>query len=277
MHIRELFLDEKAIARTDLVAIVSHVLSLSKERVLMEPERSLSDEENSRIQDLVGRRKEGEPLAYLTGTREFFSESFYVDERVLIPRPETESLVEEAIAIMEDLGRPARVLDMGTGSGVIGTLLARNGAKEVVCVDVSFGAVLVARRNATALGAGDNTLFLTSDLLSSVKKGTAFDIICANLPYVAREEWGTLMADVRCFEPKTALVGGRTGVEIYARFVADAIGYLSPSGAILCEIGNDAQADRVGKLLRNAGLEVAVKEDLSGRKRIVRGIWTSSS
>lgn len=277
MHIRELFLDQKAIPRTDLVAIVSHVLDLSKEKVLMEPGRPLSPEDGARILDLIGRRREGEPLAYLTGTREFFSESFHVDGHVLIPRPETESLVEEALAIMDSLGRPAHVLDMGTGSGIIGTLLAKGGAARVLCVDVSFDAIRVARRNAIAKGVEERTVFVTSDLFSSIRKEAAFDLICANLPYVGRDEWESLMVDVRCFEPQTALLGGQTGVELYVRFVAEATGFLRPGGAILCEIGSDVQAARVGALLQGAGLEVVVKEDLSGRRRVVRGLWTSSS
>lgn len=277
MYIRELFLDEKAMSRTDLVAIVSHVLSLSKEQVLMEPERSLDPKDSERIRRLIGQRKEGKPLAYLTGQREFFSESFHVNEHVLIPRPETELLVEEALALLERLNRPARILDMGAGSGIIGTLLAKGGAKEVLCVDVSFDALLVARQNAVALEVEGTTSFLACDLFSSIRKEPVFDFICANLPYVGRVEWGTLPVDVRSYEPEGALLGGDTGVELYTRFVSEAVGYLRPGGAILCEIGNAAQAEAVGRLLQEAGLEIVVKKDLSGRERVVRGVWTSSS
>jgi release factor glutamine methyltransferase len=277
LHVRELFFLEKAIPRTDLLAIVAHVLSISRERVLMEPERSLSAGDRARIEDLVGRRKEGEPLAYLTGKREFFSESFSVDEHVLIPRPETELLVEEALSFVRSLGRPARVLDMGTGSGIIGTLLAKGGAGAVLCVDISFDAILVARRNAIALGAGERTLFLASDLFSSIRKNEAFDVICANLPYVGRDEWESLMVDVRLFEPEKALLGGETGIELYTRFFREAIGFLKPGGAMLCEIGSDDQADRLTALMRDAGLSVNVKKDLAGQSRLVRGVWISSS
>lgn len=277
MCIRELFLDEKGLARTDLIAIISHVLSLSNEQVLMEPERSLGREERLRIRDLIERRKAGKPLAYLTHQREFYSESFYVDERVLIPRPETESLVEESLAILGNLGRPARVLDMGTGSGVIGILLAKGGAEQAFCVDISFDAILVARRNATALGVGGKTVFVASDLFSSIKKEPVFDVICANLPYVGRDEWEGLMVDVRSYEPRQALLGGSTGAELYVRFVAEATGYLCPGGAVLCEIGSEGQAALVRALMIRAGLEATVKEDMAGRQRVVKGLWTSSS
>ena len=277
MYISELFLHEKGLARTDLIAIVSHVLSLSKEQVLMEPGRRLGREDWDRIQDLVRQRKEGKPVAYLTRQREFFSESFYVDERVLIPRPETESLVEEALAIIGGLGRPARVLDMGTGSGVIGILLARGGAEIAFCADISFDAIVVARRNAIAMGVEGKTVFVASDLFSSIKKEAVFDVICANLPYVGLDEWEALMVDVRCHEPAQALLGGLMGAELYGRFVVEATSYLRPGGAVLCEIGSKGQAAMVGALLKKAGLEVAVKSDLAGRQRVVRGRWTNSS
>ena len=124
-----------------------------------------------------------------------------MDERVLIPRPETELLVEEAMKIMRSKGRP-HVLDMGTGSGVIGILLAKNGAGSVLCVDISPGALAVARKNARAFGLRTRIDFVASDLFSAIKKGRSFDLICANLPYVALHEWEGLMTEVREFEPK---------------------------------------------------------------------------
>jgi release factor glutamine methyltransferase len=277
LYIGELLRGEKDLARTDLIVIVSHVLSLTKEQILMEPQRTIGQEEWAQIRALMGRRKEGEPLAYLVRAREFFSESFYVDEHVLIPRPETETLVEEALSVMDRLDHPARVLDMGTGSGIIGTLLARNGAGRVLCVDISPDAILVARRNALRLRVDQRTLFVISDLFSSLKKEPVFDLICANLPYVGRDEWEELMIDVKSHEPENALLGGNTGVELYVRFAAEVIGYLRPGGALLLEIGSVAQASHLGGLLRSAGFEVTVKRDLAGRQRVLRGIWTSSS
>ncbi len=277
MYIRELFRDEKELSRIDVLSIVSHVLSLSKERVLMEPERSLDHDEGERIGELIRQRREGKPLAYLTRQREFFSESFYVDERVLIPRPETESLVEEALLFMRDLGRPARVLDMGCGSGIIGILLAKGGAQQAVCADISIDALSVARRNALDLDMEERMIFLTSDLFSSMRRDADFDIICANLPYVGRDEWEALMPDVRCYEPMGALLGGETGLELYVRFAAEAVSHLRSGGALFCEVAGEAQAASVGALLTKAGLAVTVVKDLAGCQRVVRGVWTNLS
>ncbi len=277
MQIRELFRDEMGLTRTDLMGIVSHVLDLSNERLLMEPARRLDEREWDRIRDLIGERLKGKPLAYLTHRKEFFSETFYVDERVLIPRPETELLVEEALSIIGRSGGAARVLDMGTGSGIIGILLARKGAQRVLSVDVSAGALKVAQRNARALSVAGRIDFAASDLFSSVKRHRTFDVVCANLPYVGLDEWEDLMADVRCFEPKEALLGGRRGFELYGRFIPEVSAYLRPGGCVLCEIGGEVQARVVGDLLRDAGFEARVKHDLAGRQRVVSGTWTSSS
>ena len=277
MRIRELFLDETGLTTTDLLCIVSHVLSASKERVLMEPARYLSQKERDRIQDLVSQRLKRKPIAYLTHRKEFFSQDFYVDERVLIPRPETEALVEEGLSIMSTLAHPACVLDMGAGSGIIGILLAKGGAEHVLSVDISPGALAVARQNAQALSVEERMDFVASDLFSSMRGHRPFDIVCANLPYVGLQEWDGLMDDVRCFEPRQALLGGTLGVEVYERFVPQVSECLGPGGSVLCEIGGEAQARIVGDLLREAGLEVAVRDDMAGRPRVVRGTWTSSS
>ena len=122
------------------------------------------------------------------------------------------------------------MLDMGTGSGVIGILLAKNGAGSVLCADISPGALAVARKNARAFGLQTEIEFVASDLFSAIKKGRTFDLICANLPYVALHEWEGLMADVRGFEPKQALVGGDAGTELYERYLEEIGGYLVRGG-----------------------------------------------
>ena len=277
MQIKELFCDDTGLTRTDLVGIVSSVLDLPGERLLMEPKRRLDEGEWDRIRGLMGERLRGKPLAYLTHRKEFFSETFYVDERVLIPRPETEALVEEALSILGTLGGSAGVLDMGAGSGIIGILLAKNGARRVLSVDVSVGALEVARRNAHALSVDERIDFAASDLFSSLKGRPVFDLVCANLPYVGLDEWDDLMADVRSFEPREALLGGAHGFELYARFIPQVSAHLRSGGRVLCEIGGEAQARIVGDLLEDAGFEVAVRRDLAGRERVVSATWTSSS
>jgi release factor glutamine methyltransferase len=279
LFVGQLFLEEKSLPLIDLTNIVSHVLKVSRERLVMEPERRFNEEQWGRVQGLIAERRKGKPLAYLTNQREFFSETFYVDERVLIPRPETELLVEEALALLRTRKDQAWVLDMGTGSGIIGLMLAKGGAERVLCVDSSPDAIDVARTNSRMLGVEGRLNFLVSDLFSAMSAdgGPFFDMICANLPYVSTDEYAGLMYDVRCFEPREALDGGAGGMDIYERFFREMGSYLRPGGAVLCEIGGVEQSEKVGGLLKRSGFAVTVKNDLAGRKRMVRGLWTDLS
>lgn len=279
MRVRELLSREKDIGRTDLVAITAFVLGITSERIYMDPGRELTDAALRRINRHMAERKKGRPLSYITRTKEFFSEEFRVDERVLVPRPETELLVEEALRIMAE--RPGhtsrlRILDMGTGSGIIGITLARHGAAAVTCVDISGDALLVARDNAARLGVQDRIACVRSDLFAGIKPGARFDIIVANLPYVSASEWQELMTDVK-FEPKSALLGGTLGTEIYERFVTDLPRRLGEDGFVLCELGGATQIKAVGGLMEGHGLRVHSKKDLAGKDRILIGSWKSLS
>jgi len=277
LHLRRLFLENKSLPRLDLAGIASFVLKVPEERLFLEPERSLDDEEWRRVQELIDERSKGCPLAYITNRKEFFSEEFYVDERVLIPRPETELLVEEGLSFIKERGGPVRVLDVGCGSGIIGIMLAKGGADSVLSVDRSAGAVSVARTNSRMLKVEDRVSFVVSDLLSAIAEGVpAFDLVCANLPYVTNAEYQELMDDVRCFEPREALVGGTDGMDLYRRLIRDLDGRVAADGVILCEIGGAAQADALCVLTQDAGFAVTVKNDLAGRQRMVKGSWTSS-
>jgi release factor glutamine methyltransferase len=275
LRIREILRQTHEIPLIDLMAIIGFVLLRSTERVLTGLEEEVSEEAGVRIRTCIEERKTGKPLAYITGVKEFFSEPFLVDGRVLVPRPETELLVEEALRLMGASAEP-RVLDVGTGSGAIGIMLARHGAR-VVCTDLSFGALLVARENAARLGVSERTAFVCADLMAGTKEWRAFDLIVANLPYVSSSEWEGLMEDVKTFEPRTALVAGVSGVEIYERFIASLRGHLSPSGHVLCEVGGDAQAGLVAEIFEKHGLQGSSVTDLEGRKRVLKGTWKSLS
>jgi release factor glutamine methyltransferase len=286
LRIREFLRQERDIGRTDLVAIMGFVLATNAERIYMDSGRELPEEACRRIDQCVAERKKGKPLSYITRTREFFSEEFFVDERVLVPRPETELLVEEALRIMAErpgLGQesgPAaglRILDMGTGSGIIGITLAKHGAAAVTCVDISLDALLVARTNAARLGVQDKVVCVCSDLFAGINTSTEFDIIVANLPYVSASEWHELMTDVK-FEPRAALLGGgNLGTEVYERFVADFPGHLKEDGFVLCEVGGKAQIEALGELMIGHGLCVHSKKDLADRDRILIGSWKNLS
>ena len=273
MRIGDLLRTEKTLGHTDLMAIIGHALCLSKERVLMDPERKLVTEEREKVMGLIAQRAQGKPLAYIVGEREFYSEPFVVDPRVLIPRPETELAVARALSILKKKSGQASVLDMGTGSGIIGILLAKETQARIFSVDIAQGALDVARQNARSHGVNERVHLLCSDLFSAFKEGDVFDLIVANLPYIPASQWESLMEDVRNFEPRCALEGGKRGMEVYERFLAVAPSFLKRDGFMLCEIGGKEQAEEMARLLSAVGLKTSIKKDLSGRERLVEAAW----
>ncbi|HAR96761.1 MAG TPA: peptide chain release factor N(5)-glutamine methyltransferase [Deltaproteobacteria bacterium] len=278
MRVRDILRSEEDVPRIDLLGVLSSVLSLSTEKVIIQSERELSGDEENQLHYLLEERRRRRPMAHLTGTKEFFSRSFMVDQRVLIPRPETEILVEEALRIIRARSeRIGPIADVGTGSGAIGITLAKESGKRVTCVDISQEALQLARVNAIRLEAIGLVNIVCSDLLSGFGDRARFDLIVANLPYVSEEEWQALMPDVRLFEPRLALWGGTDGLDIYRRFIAEAKGHLSKDGHILCEIGSPGQAEALSILFNGMGLSAATIEDLSGRERVVVGSCKSSS
>ncbi|MGH8912252.1 MAG: peptide chain release factor N(5)-glutamine methyltransferase, partial [Acidimicrobiia bacterium] len=232
----------------------------------------LPDHERRRIQaregldheELAGRRLAGEPLQYLEGTAAFADFEVVVDERVLIPRPETEGLFELAAESVTD---PRRVVDLGTGSGVLAIALARRFPLAAVHgVDRLPGAIDVARQNAARLAA--TVRFHLGDLFSPLApelRGTV-GLIVSNPPYVAAHEWGGLPADVR-HEPREALVAGPEGTEVLERIAAEVGDWLGPNGVVVCEIG-ETQARAVSAMFEPLG-PVRVVDDLAGRPRYV--------
>lgn len=277
MRIRDLLILWRDVPRTDLLVLAGHALGLTMEELLRDMNEDLPEDRALMIGNLAARRKAGTPLAYLTNTREFFSETYYVDERVLIPRPETEILVEEALRILEKRDKPSYIMDVGTGSGIIALTLARLTRAKALAVDISPEALLVARENGRRLSLLDRVSFVCADLLSAVCGSGHFDIIAANLPYVADEDWGGLMADVREHEPRRALRGGQGGLEVYRRLLFQAPGFLKREGALLCEIDGPVQAAEMTGMLHAAGLCAVVIKDLSGRERIIEGSWIDLS
>ena len=262
---------------TDVLGIISFVCATTKEQILANMGREIENASLSQIEKLLGERRNGKPLAYITEKKEFYSQEFFVDKNVLVPRPETEILVEEALNILAKRKDITDILDMGTGSGAIGLTIAQRTLKHVVCVDVSEKALGVARKNAHTMGVSDRAHLLCSNLFSGIREGTKFDMILANLPYVADEEWEGLMADVRDFEPKKALCGGKGGIEIYQEFLRSAHLYLRNEGYILCEVGGYRQAQMMKNILESTGFRANIKNDYSGEERVVVGSWINLS
>jgi release factor glutamine methyltransferase len=242
--------------RLDAEVLLAHVLGVDRTALFLDPGRGLTSDQAGAFRDLVLRRREHEPVAHLTGTRGFRHLDLAVDARVLVPRPETEHLVEAAL----DLPQGARVVDVGTGSGAVALALKQERPDlTVVGTDVSADALAVARSNAARLGL--DVTFVEGDLLA----GERADAVVSNPPYVA--DGDPLPRDVRDYEPALALFAGPDGLDVYRRLAPAAFA----SGATFAafEVGA-GQADAVGDLLTRAGArEVGVMQDLAGIDRVV--------
>ena len=244
--------------------LLAHALRCDRIRLYLDFDKPLGDAELAAFRELVKRRAEGEPTAYLVGKREFYGRPFRVTPDVLVPRPETELVVEAALAALPDGGA---ALDLCTGSGAIGVTLAleKQGAR-VVATDLSRPALAVARENAAALGA---TLELVEgDLFAPLEPGRRFDVIVSNPPYVPTGELGGLSREVRR-EPSMALDGGGDGLALLRRIVAEAPRWLAPGGTLLLEM-HESHAEPLARLCREAGFATAeARKDLAGLWRYV--------
>ena len=254
--------------RLDAELLVAEVLKLPRVQLYVQFERTLTYEERAALRELVRRRQAGESVAYLVGRKEFWGLDFAVDGRVLVPRPDTETLVEEARARLANIPQP-RVADVGTGSGAIAVTLAKLlGGASVFASDVSTAALEVARGNAERLGVA--VTFVEGDLEAPLVPHAPFDLIVANLPYIPTGDMAALPADVKT-EPALALDGGADGLALVRRLVAVAPGLLAPRGALALEIGA-GQAAATAALLDAAGfIDVATRRDLGGVERVVSG------
>lgn len=236
-----------------------------------------AEETRTAYRELVRRRAEGTPVAYLVGRREFYSLSFRVTPDVLIPRPETEYVVVTLLDAMKERGRTSDALsiaDVGTGSGILAVCAAKYlPAARVVAVDTSGAALAVAETNAREHGVADRVTFIESDLFESVPADLRFDAVVSNPPYVAQGELASLARDVREHEPRAALVAGPRGTEVIERLIPQAAEWLEPGGVLIMEISPMIE-NRVIELLRADGrFQVgATVKDQAGLARVVRGV-----
>ena len=257
--------------RLDAELIVAHTLKIDRMRVILDAERPLEGAELVQLRDLVKRRRAYEPIAYLRGEREFYGLKFRVDKRVLVPRPDTETLVDAALTRSMHLSMSMRQLDLCTGSGCVAIAMARQRpTAQVFGSDVSTDALAVARDNALRLGAY-NTAFFESDLFAAFA-GKRFDVITANPPYIASAEIATLMPDVRDHEPKLALDGGEDGLVLVRRIVTDAPAHLEPRGLLAVEIGAGEAPATVALFEAGGFVDVRVHRDIARIERVVTGV-----
>jgi len=257
--------------RLDAEVLLAHVRGCQRILLYTAFDTPVAEAERARFRELVKRRAEGEPVAYLVGSREFFSLPFTVSPAVLVPRPETEGLVVRAIDLCRGLDAP-RIVDVGTGSGAIAVTLAKRLPRaQVVATDISAPALAVAGDNARRHGVAERVAFLECDLLAAPRAAGPFDVVVSNPPYVRDDEFESLPRDVRLHEPKGALVAGPTGAEVIARLAHQAAERLAPGGWLLVEMGpNVAEAAAAAvAAVEGLGPEPTLK-DLAGLPRILQ-------
>jgi release factor glutamine methyltransferase len=264
--------------RLNAELLLARTLNLSKEGLYVHLQDPLGKEEETVLEELVKRRVSGEPLQYILGHQEFWSIDLNVDPRVLIPRPETELLVEQALSALSKIPseKACSVLELGTGSGAVSIALAREaGIVSLVATDISREALLLARRNAEKAGVSERIVFVQGDLFSPFRflEGRGpFDLILSNPPYVVRSEMIGLAREVKDFEPAFALDGGEDGFVFHREIISQSPKYLRRGGWLLLEVGQ-GQARGVSEMMEGDGSfdTVGRIQDLSGIERVVKG------
>ncbi|MFO0611065.1 MAG: peptide chain release factor N(5)-glutamine methyltransferase [Polyangiaceae bacterium] len=259
--------------RLDAEVVLAHVLRTTRIALVTDATRPLSAEELARYRELHKRRRAGEPVAYLVGEREFYGRPFRVDRRVLVPRPDTETLVTVALERTAARALHVRALDLCTGSGcVVITLAKERPTSHFLGTDLSEDALAVARDNAARLGALPWLGFQRADLFEGLRVAP-LDLITANPPYIPDGDLPGLSVSIRAFEPTMALVGGSDGLAIANRIIAAAPGHLSEGGVLAMEIGA-GQASDVKRAFEARGFrDVEARRDYGGIERVVSGVW----
>lgn len=254
--------------RLDAEVLLMHALQVDRLQLLLHPERELAEAERTAFAAAVARRRRGEPVAYIRGEKEFWSLAFEVSPAVLIPRPDTECLVEAVLARCGDPAGAPRVIDIGTGSGAIAVALARElPAAAIVATDISREALAVARRNAARHGVAGRIAFRCGHLFAAA--AGSFDIIVSNPPYIPAGLHPQLPPGVRDFEPRGALVAGGDGLACLREVIGEGVARLRPGGWLCLEIGAE-QGEAVAALLREAGGygEIGIGQDYGGLDRV---------
>jgi release factor glutamine methyltransferase len=256
--------------RLDAEILLAHARRCRRIELYTRFDEALSEAERAIMRDLAKRRAKSEPVAYLVGHREFFSLDFHVTPDVLIPRPDTETLVLELLDAARPLDSP-RILDLGTGSGCIAVAAAVNlPSARVTATDLSEAALVVAHENAETHAVSDRIRFLQGDLFAPLLDGEQFDVIASNPPYIAESERETLQNDVRRYEPHQALFAGPNGTEVLFRIIDGAAARLAAWGSLLLEISPE-QASAVRERIESSGhyQDIRVVKDAAGLLRVV--------
>lgn len=256
--------------------LLEFVLGFERGQLFTHPQLLLREQEAQRYADLIERRADGEPVAYLTGAKGFWDYEFVVSSDTLIPRPETELLVESALEVFRSKNDLVNILDLGTGSGaIILTLLKELPNAQGLAVDISAKALEVARNNANLLNVASRVRFLQSDWFENLPAEAEYNMIVSNPPYIKGKDILTLQREVRLFEPELALYGGADGLEHYRTIIEKAHLYLKPQGWLGFETGERQHKDITAmlKAVKQYGMIRSIK-DYAGHERI---LWAQKS
>jgi release factor glutamine methyltransferase len=258
--------------RLDAEVLLAHALRTDRVRLVIESDRELEPAELGLYRSLIERRRRGEPVAYILGRREFFGLDFVVDRRALVPRPDTEALVEVALERTRSRSQYGRALDLCTGSGCVAVAFAKaRPTWRVTATDISTDAVALAWENARRVGVASCLAVLAGDLFTPVAN-EHFELVLANPPYIPSADIAALDVDVREFEPRRALDGGSDGLDLVRAVVSAAPRHLVPGGVLAVEVGFD-QAPRARSLFEAAGFTfIESRRDYGGHERVVSGL-----
>jgi len=255
------------LAQSGAELIIEYSLNISRVQIYTESTKEITEEELSRIESVLKRRLDSEPLQYIFGKAYFYDREFFVNRDVLIPRPDTETLIETVLSGEKD-NKTAYFVDIGTGSGIIPAILtANNPLWSAIAIDISLNALKTASRNVS-----NGVKLLCADMLSAFKLASQFDFIVSNPPYISSSQMKTIDKSVYDYEPHSALFGGEDGLNFYREISSKAPKYLKDGGRVYFEIGYD-QGESVPKILRGGGWKnITVIKDLAGRDRVVKAI-----
>lgn len=261
----------------DSQLLLAKATGLTRIKVTVEFDREVQPEEEEKYISYISDRKKGRPIAYILKVQEFMGLDFYVEEGVLIPRPDTEILVEECISYLKKIGK-SKFIDIGTGSGAITVSLAKLlDDTEGTSLDISEKALEIGKKNAKLQEVDQKILFLKSDVFSAIEKDESYvesiDLVVSNPPYIPKEVIEGLQVEVRDFEPRLALDGGIDGLDFYRKIVREGIKFLKKGGLMAFEVGHD-QAEEVKNLMEVSSVfsDIKIIKDLSGISRVVTGI-----
>ena len=259
--------------RLDAEVLLAHAKGCERIQLYTAFDEIVSDEVRARFRELVKRRADGMPVAYLVGQREFFSLRFRVTPDVLIPRPETEFVVIAALDHLKQFGGNSAA-DIGAGSGAIAVAIARHAPQvQVTAIDNSRAALAIAAENARAHAVADRIEFIKSDLLAAIPPGPQFAVIASNPPYISQSEYDALPPTVKNFEPRSALLAGPQGTEVIERIIPQAAERLLPGGLLVVELSPMIAGQVIEMIERNGRFEPAtIGKDLGGQARIAKAV-----